>query len=50
MAAESRLESLGLSDAAPADGAVVTIDLDAIADVEPVSSDRAAVVDRKSVV
>lgn len=44
MAAESRLESLGLSDAAPADGAAVTIDLDAIADVEPVSSDRAAVV------
>lgn len=43
MAAESRLESLGLSENAPDDGAVVTIDLDAIADVEPVSPDRARV-------
>lgn len=44
MAAESRLESIGLSEeAAPADGAVVTIDLDAIADVESGSPDRARV-------
>lgn len=46
MAAESGLESIGLSDDRPAPGSVVsvgTVDLDAMADVEPGSSDRAAV-------